>query len=64
MDGTAAGMLASRRIFDEAISRFDRAMGTAIGGVPLDDDEPGRVAAEAVQSPTSSTVVSDRYDRY
>ena len=30
----------------------------------LDDDEPGRVAAEAVQSPTSSTVVSDRYDRY
>ena len=55
-------MLASRRIFDEAISRFDRAMGTAIGGVPIDDDDAGRSAA--VQSHTSSTVVSDRYDRY
>ena len=61
MDGTAAGMLASRRIFDEAISRFDRAMGTAIGGVPIDDEDSG---SAAVQSRPSSTVVSDRYDRY
>eukprot|EP00964_Phaeocystis_antarctica_P065939 scaffold39834_cov33-Phaeocystis_antarctica.AAC.1 len=36
-------------------------MGTAIGGVPVDDEDSG---SAAVQSRPSSTVVSDRYDRY
>ena len=64
MDGTAEGLLASRRIFDEAISRFDRAMGTSRGGVvPTGSHEAS--AGSAVQSHRpSSSVVSERYAQY
>ena len=64
MDGTAEGLLASRRIFDEAISRFDRAMGTSLGGaVPTGSHEAS--AGSAVQSHRpSSSVVSERYAQY
>ena len=64
MDGTAEGLLASRRIFDEAISRFDRATGTSLGGVvPTGSHEAS--AGSAVQSHRpSSSVVSERYAQY
>ena len=61
MDGTAEGLLASRRIFDEALSRFDRAMGTSLGGgVPSGGDEASAGAAVQSHRPSSS-VVSERY---
>ena len=61
MDGTTEGLLASRRIFDEALARFDRAMGTSLGGgVPSGADEAS--AGAAVQSQrSSSALVSERY---
>ena len=60
MDGTAEGLLASRRIFDEALSRFDRAMGTSLGGGgPSGGDEASAGAAVQSHRPSSS-VVSER----